>query len=434
MTEFNSTTDIGNRALQHCGAPLMSASLGLTENSAGARAVAFAYPKLRVAELRRNVWTFATRKAALRPIDANTMYLDAALWREDATYFVGSIVIDEDNNRWISRIASNLNNQPQNSTAWEPYFGPMTVSLYDSETTYFTGELVYETDGDGTARVYLSRQDGNDDDPSVATAWDEDVTYLKNHVVTYLTVAYMSRIDLNKGQTPTDSAADWDSNTTYSTNQSVTGSDGIQYISLVNGNFNNDPTTDDGTHWENTGDLTPWTTDFTGGSGSVKWLQIGGVEFPAGVGLATPNIIYPLGSGPASQNGTRNIYRLPSGYLREAPQNPRAGAASQLGAPSGDFYRDWNYEGDFIVSSDSGVIIYRFVADVTDVRKMDPMFCEGLGARIGLEICEPLTQSNAKVSTIASKYEKFMKEARLVNGIETGPTEPPVDDWLACRY
>jgi hypothetical protein len=64
---------------------------------------------------------------------------------------------------------------------------------------------------------------------------------------------------------------------------------------------------------------------------------------------------------------------------------------------------------------------------------MDDMFCEGLGARIGLAVCEPLTQSTAKTNTIAQEYQKFMSEARAVNGIETGAVEPPLDDYIACR-
>ena len=65
--------------------------------------------------------------------------------------------------------------------------------------------------------------------------------------------------------------------------------------------------------------------------------------------------------------------------------------------------------------------------------EMDPMFCEGLGARIALEIAEDLTQSDAKLQAIGAMYKEFMTEARVVNGIETGATEPPLDDWIACR-
>ena len=75
-----------------------------------------------------------------------------------------------------------------------------------------------------------------------------------------------------------------------------------------------------------------------------------------------------------------------------------------------------------------------FVADVTDVRLMDAMFCEGLGARIGLEVCEPLTQSTAKKTTISQIYQKFMGEARTVNAIEQGAVDPPEDDFITVRF
>jgi len=64
---------------------------------------------------------------------------------------------------------------------------------------------------------------------------------------------------------------------------------------------------------------------------------------------------------------------------------------------------------------------------------MHAMFCEGLGARLALEVCETLTQSSAKLATIAKEYQTFMSEERLVNAIEIGAEEPPEDDWVTCR-
>jgi hypothetical protein len=68
------------------------------------------------------------------------------------------------------------------------------------------------------------------------------------------------------------------------------------------------------------------------------------------------------------------------------------------------------------------VIVLRFAADIQDVTLMDPMFCEGLGARIGLEICEPLTQSDSKLSTISQIYKTFMSEARASTESKSGPS------------
>src|SRR5215831_18951922 len=156
MTAFFTPTDIGNRALQHCGAEMMDQFLGFTEVSKNARQVSFVYDKLRRAELRRNVWRFAVRKAVLRPVDQNTLLVAPPLWVSTTTYFVGSLVTDQSNNIWQSRIPNNLGNDPLNTTAWEPYFGPMTAMLYDSSQSYFAGEVVYTAAGDGTSNVYTS--------------------------------------------------------------------------------------------------------------------------------------------------------------------------------------------------------------------------------------------------------------------------------------
>jgi hypothetical protein len=81
----------------------------------------------------------------------------------------------------------------------------------------------------------------------------------------------------------------------------------------------------------------------------------------------------------------------------------------------------------------SQVILLRFIADITDVRCMDDMFCEGLAARIALEICEPITQDLGKAQKCAAEYNRIMGEARIVNAIESGSDQPPEDDYISCR-
>lgn len=435
MTGFLTPIDIGNRACDHAGQTLLDATLGFTDTSKKhAIRIGSVYDKLRLVELERNFWTFAVRRVVLRVIDTDTMVLTPSLWVSTTTYFVGSIIQDDQGRFWISRIPNNLGNQPQNApVAWEPYFGSKTVPLYDATLTYSAGEIVYTAAGDGTNRVYLSLQNANSDNPATATAWDATVTYRKNDVVTYSAVAYMSLTDLNINNTPTASPAGWASATTYALDDLVTGSDTIVYKSLAGGNIGNDPVSDAGVHWQSQGIYGHWTSTFTGGSGSIKWRQIGGAEFPDGVTLSELNITYPLGAGPSSQSTTANVFMLPAGYLRKAPQDPKAGAVSGLGIPGYRVYDDWIIESGFIISRESGPILFRFVADFTDVSRMHPMFCEGLGARIGLAIIEPVTQSLGKRQAAAGEYQRFMSEARLVNAIENDATESPLDDFIACR-
>jgi hypothetical protein len=434
MSAFQTAVDIGQRALQHCGQTRMDSVLGFDDpQSRGASEIAACYDKLREAELEANYWTCAIRRTVLRAIDSNTMLLAPALWAPGVTYFVGSVVADQSGNLWISRIPNNIANDPLLTTYWEPYFGPLAVPLHVASTVYYPGELVYTAPGNGTYRVYMSLQDSNSDVPGTATAYSATAVYFKNQVVTYLSVAYMSLIDLNTGNTPSSAPALWNAATTYGAAATATGSDGIIYTSIAGGNLNHDPTLDGGIHWSSAGVLCPWTTVFVGGAGSAKWLEIGGAEFPAGVALIKLNVIYALG-GPSSvlSGSSRSAFKLPSGFLRIAPQNPK-GTTPWLGAPSGYTYNDWNFENGFIVSSETGPISLRFVANVTDVRLMHAMFCEGLAARIGMAICDTVTQSASQFQMVAKVYSKWISDAKTQNAIEQGYEDPPIDDYISCR-
>jgi len=435
MPAFTAPTDIGNRALQHCGAARMDPTLGFNEGGINASETSFAYDKLREAELRSNLWTFAIKKVALRAIDTNTMRMEPALWSSTTTYFRGSVVQDQSQNWWISDIPANLNNDPLQTTYWKPYFGPVTVPLWDSTgtTAYYSGEVVYTTPGDGTGKVYLSLIDGNSDNPATASSWDATVTYAQDDVITRTSVAYKSLIDLNLNQDPASAPALWAVGTTYAAGNKVGGSDGVIYQSIGSGNVGIDPTTDGGVHWTNTGALNPWTTVIGGGTGSVNWLEIGGSDFPSGVSLTEYRPSYPIGSGPFSQSQTRNVFHLPNSFIRPAPQLPKT-ATPYLGGPSGLVFTDWTYENEFIVTFDAGPIIYRFVADVTNVRRMDAMFCEALSARIGLAICQKVTQSTGKLQTIAQEYSKWIGQAKLIDAIEQDYTDQPDDDFVSVRY
>lgn len=383
MAEYRTPIDIANRGLDHCGVPNIVA---FTDDSKQADRTNAVYDKLRVAELRRNVWRFAIRKVALRAVDTDTMFLVPAAWSSTAVYPQGSIV-SYSNRFYFADQYVPVNTAPgsANETYWTVYFGPQTVTPWDSDLTsplsYYAGELVYHVDS-GVVSVYQCLTTGTLADPTeLPDAWDTDTTYnIGDTVIDGSSNIWQSKVDLNTG------------------NAAVAG-----------------------VYWQ----AVPVATQAATQVGQ-DWLQINAT-------VRYQRFQYPIGAGPRQQASTRNIFRLPSGFLREAPQDPKAGAVSYLGAPSGLPQSDWNFEGDFITSVDSVVIILRFVADVQDVTLMDPMFCEGLGARVGLEVCEPLTQSDSKLGTISQIYRTFMSEARCVNGIEVGPVEPPVDDYLSCR-
>jgi hypothetical protein len=556
MGEFQVPVDIANRGLQHIGQRKLDAVAGFTEQSKAARETSFAYGKLRRSELRSNTWRFAIKSACLRPVDSNTLLLAPSLWVSNATYFMGSVVADSANNLWVSQVPNNIGNPPTTASGtvvtpyWAPYFGPLTVGLYDSSQAYLNGELVYTAAGNGTYNTYMSLTGGNQVHPALPNQWSTQTAYFKNQVVqswpayasgttyskgqgvsytdgniyasltnsntgnappssaanwalvpvltlssqtvpattvvqavssspvlewtqatgysqgnvvmfnasVYLSLVnnnignfpnasgstswvavtngalYMSMIDLNIGNTPSSSPANWASGTTYASGNQVCGSDGVIYTSSGNGNIGNNPTTDGGVHWTNTGTLCPWTTVFTQGGGNDQWIQIGGAAAPSGVSLTRLSTsIFPLGSGPTWQTWNKNAYRLPSGYLKRAPQDPKSGYFSWLGAPANDAATDWQFEGDYLVTRDGSPIVFRFVADITDVTEMDDQFCEMLGAKVGDEVCEALTQSTAKVASCQAAYKLAEFKAKTANAIETGSDDEPLDDYIACR-
>lgn len=374
---YRSEVDIANRALQHCGAARIGSD-GFNEDSKNASECAFAYDKVRRAELRRSTWNFSVKHCVMRPLADDTRLLAPALWSSLTTYFTGSLVSDNTGAIWQSTVPGNLNNALGVSNAWEPYCGPIAVFAWDTTggTTYYRGELVYTYTGDGTAKVYLSLENDNADNPATVTAYDATKTYRKDAVVVSASVNYQSLIDLNKGQTPASSPA-------------------------------------------------AWTTSLTRPASSGKWLDISAL-----VALQEINTRQPLEFGPGMP---RSVFMLPNNFLRMVKQAPKAGAVSYLGSPGQDVADDRLVEGNFITTGDATPFLFRFVADMTWVLGFDAMFCEGLASRLALEVCEILTQSGSKLGTIKALYDECMGEARIVNAVDTGPTEDAVDDWIACR-
>lgn len=397
MANYKLPVDIGNRALQHCGAPRITS---FSDQSKNAAAVGFAYDKVRQAELRRNVWRYAIRKVALRAVDINTMFLEPAQYQAADTYIIGSIVSWQDV-IYFATAAVPINSPPDsNPTLWTVYFGPLTVMPWSAEGAgYFSGELVYVLTGK-TVSVFMSLQNGNTDDPSSIAQWDPTVTYFQGDTVSTATTGVL----FNGAQVLFNGT-------------DVFFNSGI-WESAIDLNLNNEPGASPA--WEY---VPPTQPDVMAGR---RWLQLNAK-------IVHERIVYPLAAGPQSQIATRNIFHLPSGYLDKAPQDPTAGAVSYLGAPSGLGVSDWTFEGDWIVSRDQTVIVLRFVADVADVTLMDPLFCEGLAARLALEVVEELTQSQGKLQAIGQLYKLAIGDARAVNGIETGFVEPPLDDYISCR-
>ena len=430
MARFLNPLDIANRACQQCGVKRITS---FTDGSQQAAEFNFNYDKLRDSELRRNTWTFATKLAALRPVSTASMTLVPAVWSAIVPYAAGSIVDDGFGNFWSTSIVSNLGNQPGSlaDTTWEIWFGPRVVQPYSqfvddtSETnTYYAGEVVYTTDSQGHYFVFVSTQNSNGFVPTSPAIYDPTVSYMQGNVVSFAGWDYISLFNWNLNNEPDLTPQPWQSTITYALAATVLGIDGKIYYSTISSNVGNNPT--GGVGWATYGILGAWAPNFNASTISLGWTRLAAT-------LAQLNVTYPLGCGPIEQTTTRNIYQLPNGFLRLAPQSPKSGSTSYLGAPSGYGYLDWEVQDGYIVTEGGEAIILRFVADVQQVSKFDPMFCEGLAARMGFETVERLTDAAVKRQVLSRIYQEFMSDARQVNGIEDGAVEPPIDDYISAR-
>lgn len=391
MSEFGTPLDIMNRALDIVGANQLSS---YTDVAPGVRVVSV-YDKLRQYELRRNAWSFAIRRCVLRPISSTSTLITFPAYAAGTTYAIGDIVLSG-GQLWVSKIASNLGNTPGTlpttltTLPWDRYFGPKWADQWASQTSpgannvavtgYNAGEMAYILGAAGVApSLYQSLINDNDAEPDTVDAWD--------------------------------------SATMYSTG-AVVSEGGTNYQSLVNFNLDQQPP-----------NASYWTTSITSSTVSGSWRKVTGAT------LTVPTITWPIQAGPVNDTNTsRNVYPLPNGYMRRVNQDPSAGKQAFLGAPTNLFQSDWEYDGAYIVSNQNGAINFRFGADILDVTVMDPMFCEGLAAACGYQVAEAITQAPEKKTAALQNYNRAMSEARLTNAIEQGAEEPPLDDWLRCRF
>lgn len=330
MDAYQTPYDIANRALQKLGSPFLETFADPSKQAAQA---GFCYDKLRLAELERSVWRFATFRSTLRPLTATTKrMIPPAFSATSATYTVGQVVQDSSGIYWICQVANTSSStngpgsvQTGRPNNWTQYFGPVAGDVWSDAVTYSAGEIVYAV---------------------------------------------------------VDDADNW-------------------YLSLTNNNINNAVGT------------------------ASDWAPLSATDLPI-------TIFGPAGPGVTNQTLARNIYLLPNGYLRPAAPDPRIASGPTLSTSGGLKVLDWQFEGGYFVSKSTDPVVFRYVADISDVTVMDPLFCEGLAARLAYELCETLTQSQAKQQAMGAAYEKFIAEARNKNLLETGSTEEDDPDFLAA--
>ena len=95
---------------------------------------------------------------------------------------------------------------------------------------------------------------------------------------------------------------------------------------------------------------------------------------------------------------------------------------------------DWQIENGKLLTNDGPTLNLIYAARIVDPNEFDNMFKEVLVCRMAMEMCEELTQSDAKFQRVAQQYKDAMSAAKKNNAFETLPTDMPEDTWITARY
>lgn len=126
---------------------------------------------------------------------------------------------------------------------------------------------------------------------------------------------------------------------------------------------------------------------------------------------------------PAPDWGKDNSYTLPSDCLRVMPPYPEMNFVDL----------DWEIEGRKLYSDDVAPLYLRYIKRLTDANTMDTLLREVIACEMADQMCEELTQSNAKKAAVSADKKAAVAEARRTNAIESIASQPPEDTWVTVR-
>lgn len=125
-------------------------------------------------------------------------------------------------------------------------------------------------------------------------------------------------------------------------------------------------------------------------------------------------------------------YTVPTDCLRILQINAYYPAPdlSDLISSSG---QEYVLEGGKILTRSSGNLNLRYLARITDPLKFDTAFDEAFAALIAYNVCEALTQSDAKKNAALRDYRMALMEAIRANAIENAPESIADTTWITVR-
>lgn len=86
-----------------------------------------------------------------------------------------------------------------------------------------------------------------------------------------------------------------------------------------------------------------------------------------------------------------------------------------------------------IASNISGPINIRYISSAITEAVFDSIFSEAFSAALAFDVCEELTQSNTKLTTIEKIYDDNIELAKKRGAFERKPVNPPIDTYITSR-
>lgn len=95
--------------------------------------------------------------------------------------------------------------------------------------------------------------------------------------------------------------------------------------------------------------------------------------------------------------------------------------------------QEWVLEGGKILTRQTGQLNIRYLARISDTTRFDPAFDDAFSALLAYNVCEALTQSDAKKNAALRDYRMAVMDAVKSNAIENPPESIADTTWLTVR-
>lgn len=130
--------------------------------------------------------------------------------------------------------------------------------------------------------------------------------------------------------------------------------------------------------------------------------------------------------------GYANQFQLPSDCLRIVMVNELY-AGLDLTDYRGSPTEDFTIEGRKILTDYSAPLKLRYIKRITDPSLYQANFTKVFGCQLAVDLCEALTQSNAKKTAAEQALGRELRLAVRANAIELPPNRLADDDWIVSR-